>query len=70
MENGFTWFVGITSGKAEGEEEGIMEYRTVAMTRPRSEARVRIDIFDDLRISLLLHLHDGGSLPFLTPSEV
>jgi hypothetical protein len=47
-----------------------MEYRTVAMTRPRSEARVRIDIFDDLRISLLLHLHDGGSLPFLTPSEV
>jgi hypothetical protein len=33
-----------------GEEEGIMEYRTVA----RSEARVRIDIFDVLLISLVL----------------
>jgi hypothetical protein len=32
----------------------MIEYRTVAMTRPRSEARVRIDIFDDLLISLVL----------------
>jgi hypothetical protein len=31
-----------------------MEYRTVARTRPRSEARVRIDIFDVLLISLVL----------------
>jgi len=32
----------------------MMEYRTVARTRPRSEARVRIDNFDDLQVSLVL----------------
>jgi hypothetical protein len=29
----------------------MIEYRTVAMTRPRSEARVRIDILEDLQVS-------------------
>jgi hypothetical protein len=52
-----------------GEEEGIMEYRTVARTRPRSEARVRIDNFDDLLISLVL-ASTMQSSPLLTPSEV
>jgi len=32
----------------------MIEYRTVARTRPRSEARVRIDIFEDLLLSLVL----------------
>jgi len=32
----------------------MIEYRTVARTRPRSEARVRIDNFDDLLVSLVL----------------
>jgi hypothetical protein len=52
-----------------GGEEGMIEYRTVARTRPRSEARVRIDSFDDLLISLVL-ASTMQSLPFLTPSEV
>jgi hypothetical protein len=47
----------------------MIEYRTVARTSPRSEARVRIDSFDDLQVSLVL-AHTRGSLPFLTPSEV
>jgi len=32
----------------------MIEYRTVARTRPRSEARVRIDSFDDLHFSSVL----------------
>jgi hypothetical protein len=47
----------------------MIEYRTVAMTRPRSEARVRIDSFDDLQVSLVL-ASTMQSSPLLTPSEV
>jgi len=42
----------------------MMEYRTVARTNPRTEARVKIDIFDDLRISLVPHLHDREAYHF------
>ena len=50
---------------------GANEYRTVAMTKPRREARVKIDIFKDLPVSLFsTTLKGNSSLPFLTTSNV
>ena len=57
--------------EAEAElEAGANEYRTVAMTKPRREARVKIDIFKDLPVSLFSTTTGISSLPFLTGSSV
>jgi hypothetical protein len=62
MEKGLTCATGGRTSVTVSDEGD--EYRIVARTRPSKEARVRMDILNDLVISLTIIRR--GNFPFLT----